>query len=372
MTFCIVTHVPHLQTPDGRWWAYAPYIREMNLWNQYFEKVLIVAPVIAGAPTPLHETYAHPNVELQEVPRISFISMKSIFESLFQLPHIFGVIRQAFQQADHLHLRCPGNMGLLGMWVQMGFSNKPKTIKYAGNWVDNNGQPWSYRFQKWMMKQAWLLKNTKVLAYTFQEANNAHVLPFFTATYREDEIPTERSQRDQLVMQLLFVGTLSAGKRPDWVIETAAALHNKGISVQLEIAGEGVLRSQLTSRARHFDPGGNWIHFLGAVDREHLKLLYQRSHFLLAPSQSEGWPKVVAEAMFWGCIPVVTPVSCLPEMIEQGQRGLFFDTPKKAAEKLAVLFTEPLQMEEMSHLGQEWAQQYTLNRFEQAIQKLLA
>ncbi|OYU82788.1 MAG: glycosyl transferase [Flavobacterium sp. BFFFF2] len=372
MTFCIVTHVPHLQTPDGRWWAYAPYVREMNLWNQTFNKVIVVAPVNIGTPTPLHETYAHPNVELHEVPQISFVSVKSIFRSLFRLPFILRAMRQAFQQSDQLHLRCPGNMGLLGMWGQLGYSAKPKTIKYAGNWIDNQGQPWSYRFQKWMMKQPWLLKNTKVLAYTFQQVNAAHVLPFFTATYREDEIPNASFQRDRSVIQLLFVGTLSAGKRPEWVIETAAELYNKGISVQLNIVGEGVLRSELESMASHFDPEGQWIHFLGAVDRESLKSIYKKSHFLLAPSKSEGWPKVVAEALFWGCIPVVTPVSCLPEMIGQGQRGLFFDKPTQVAEALVTLLREPIQMEKMSHVGQEWAQHYTLNRFEQAIQKVLS
>ena len=46
----------------------------------------------------------------------------------------------------------------------------------------------------------------------------------------------------------------------------------------------------------------------------------QRS-ILIFISKSEGWPKVVAESMWWGCIPISKPVSCIPEMLGYGKRG---------------------------------------------------
>ena len=44
---------------------------------------------------------------------------------------------KAMKWADHIHLRCPGNIGLLGCIVQIAFPKKVKTVKYAGNWIQN-------------------------------------------------------------------------------------------------------------------------------------------------------------------------------------------------------------------------------------------
>lgn len=43
MKFAIITHVVHYQE-DGKYYAYAPYVNEMNLWGKYVDEVLIVAP----------------------------------------------------------------------------------------------------------------------------------------------------------------------------------------------------------------------------------------------------------------------------------------------------------------------------------------
>jgi hypothetical protein len=40
--------------------------------------------------------------------------------------------------------------------------------------------------------------------------------------------------------------------------------------------------------------------------------------------KSEGWPKAIAEGMFWGCIPVGTAVSCVPFMLDEGKRGFYW------------------------------------------------
>ena len=40
---------------------------------------------------------------------------------------------------------------------------------------------------------------------------------------------------------------------------------------------------------------------------------------------SEGWPKVIAEGMFWGCLPIATRVSCVPNMLNNGKRGIILE-----------------------------------------------
>ena len=49
---------------------------------------------------------------------------------------------------------------------------------------------------------------------------------------------------------------------------------------------------------------------------------------MILPSKSEGWPKAIAEGMFFGCIPIATPVSCVPWMLADGSRGILVSEKK--------------------------------------------
>ncbi len=44
-------------------------------------------------------------------------------------------------------------------------------------------------------------------------------------------------------------------------------------------------------------------------------------HVLLLPSDSEGFPKVVAEGANYGCIPIVSDISCLSQYVKNNVNG---------------------------------------------------
>lgn len=93
---------------------------------------------------------------------------------------------------------------------------------------------------------------------------------------------------------------------------------------------------------------------------------------MILPSKSEGWPKVVAEAMFWGVIPLVTPISCVPWMLDHGKRGILLTLDvEKDVSAFAKAVKDTSNLEKMARLGQQWSHQYTLDDFEEAIKKLL-
>ena len=50
-TIAVLTHVEHF-TQGGRLHAYGPYAREIELWADLFESVLIIAPCLPGPPGP--------------------------------------------------------------------------------------------------------------------------------------------------------------------------------------------------------------------------------------------------------------------------------------------------------------------------------
>jgi len=94
-------------------------------------------------------------------------------------------------------------------------------------------------------------------------------------------------------------------------------------------------------------------------------------HFLLFISKSEGWPKVVAEAMFWGCVPITSRVSCVPWMLGDGERGILVENNVKSVvcEIVKILQTKK-KYQNMSLNARKWSQNYTLEKFDIEIKKL--
>lgn len=372
MKFLVITHVLHKKS-GGRFFAYAPYVREMNIWAKHIGIMVVVAPMEAAAPQAIDLEYTHQNLQFIPVPALNFTSFPLAVRSLMQLPVLVWTITKAMRRADHLHLRCPGNMGLIGCFVQMLFPDKPKTAKYAGNWDFRAKQPWSYRLQQRLLRNTFLTRNMTALVYGRWPDQTRNILPFFTASYQQVEItdtPPRVLEKSQPI-RLLFVGTLTENKRPELALAAAEILQARGLQVQLDMYGDGLQKAALQ---QIIDAKGlqNAVQLHGNVTATILKKAFQSAHFLLFASRSEGWPKAVAEAMFWGCLPVTTPVSCVPDMLGQGLRGyLVAPDAQEMASVVEACVTEPEQYRSKSQAAMDWSRQYTLDYFEKEIARIL-
>lgn len=134
MHILVIGHVLH-KTLGDQVYAYGPYVREMNRWFQYADQVTIISPLDSNLlPDPIDLPYVHRNLKIEVVTVINLLSIGSTIKTFFKLPGMLIKIARSMNSVDHIHLRCPGNMGLLGALVQIGFPKKIKTAKYAGNW----------------------------------------------------------------------------------------------------------------------------------------------------------------------------------------------------------------------------------------------
>ena len=116
----------------------------------------------------------------------------------------------------------------------------------------------------------------------------------------------------------------------------------------------------------------NDIKLYGNQSKEIVKQAFQKSHFLVFISKSEGWPKVVAESMFWSCLPVSTKVSCIPYMLDYGNRGaLINDNLDEVIEKIESYIAHKKRYAEHVENAKKWSQQFTLDAFEEAIKELI-
>ena len=107
------------------------------------------------------------------------IGLRNISKSIFAIPSICFIIFKQMKNADHIHLRCPNNMGLLACFVQIFFPNKNKTAKYANNWDWKSTQPFTYRLQQIILRNTLLTKNMKVLVYGNWNDKTKNIIPFF-------------------------------------------------------------------------------------------------------------------------------------------------------------------------------------------------
>ena len=370
MRFLIISHAEH-KVSHSTVYSYAPYVREMNLWLKYVDSVAIIAPKIKESINPIDIPYEHKSLKFQKIPAIQFTSLLSSLSSILKIPYILFILFKECFNADHIHLRCPGNIGLLGCFVQILFPKKIKTVKYAGNWDPKAKQPLSYKLQKWILSNTFLSKNMQVLVYGQWENQSKNIRSFFTATYAESEIEQFEKRDYSGILNFVFVGSLVQGKRPLFGIQIMEALHKKGIDVRLDIFGEGILKGELLDYIQT-----NQLYSLvkihGNQSKEVIKSALKKAHFSILPSKSEGWPKAVAEAMFFGVIPIATKVSCVPKMLDDGNRGILIKADLNHDLRIIMnVFEDISELETMSKNAMMWSQLYTLDRFESDIVKIL-
>lgn len=439
MKFAIITHAEH-KIHEQQIVAYEPYVKEMNLWLKYVDKVRIVAPVAKSTISEIDSSYqlkrqipnqvgndAKETIQLAKIPSIDITSLENSFKAILKIPSILLEIYQAMQWADHIHLRCPGNVGLLGCFVQILFPKKPKTVKYAGNWDRTSKQPRSYRLQKWILSNTFLTRNCKVLVYGEWPNQSKNIVPFFTASYSEKEIEAieiksvlgfkkqipnlvgndESERNDEIlnqfqfdkserhsaldaesheldndkqipnqaendgILKFIYVGGLTPGKQPLLSVQVIHKLKKNGYNVQLDMYGDGVEKAKITDYILDNSLEGIII-LHGNTSKEIVKKAYQQAHFLVFISKSEGWPKVVAEAMFWGCIPITSNVSCVPEMLGNGSRGSIVKPNVQYILNVVEYYLNNSDVYNThSKNGMDWSRQFTIEKFEKEIEKLL-
>ena len=370
MNFVIITHVAHI-LEQNQFFAYAPYVREMNIWTKHVDKVIIVAPKSKFTKTLIDTKYEIENIDFIAVNEFDVLNLKGIFSTLFKIPGICWSIYSAMKKADHINLRCPGNMGLLGCIVQILFPKTSKTAKYAGNWDPKSSQPFSYKLQKWILSNTFLTRNMQVLVYGQWEGSTKNVKPFFTATYKEVDksliIPKDLKHQ----IRFIFVGALVSGKNPLYAIQLIETLYKEGHNVTLDLYGEGAERIKLEKYIVQKNLE-DIILIKGNQTSEMVKIAYKQSHFVILPSDSEGWPKAVAEGMFWGCVPVATKVSCVSFMLDYGNRGVLLEMNlEKDLNKIKLLLQNETDFKSKSKKASDWSRKYTLDVFEEEIKKLL-
>ena len=370
MKLLVISSSP-LIIKNSEFYAYSPYVKELEIWAKHSDEISMCSPIWLEDKELLISKISFPIRINYEVKEFNIKTLKNCIKALQYSFTNFYLIYKAMSWADHIHLRCPGNIGLLGCFVQILFPSKIKTAKYAGNWDSNAKQPYTYRLQKWILSNTFLTKNIQVLVYGEWENSTKNIKPFFTASYFEKDKIEVKPRELKGKISFVFVGTLSKGKQPLYAIQLVEQLFKNGNDVQLLIYGEGIERRNLENYISE-NNRKEIVKLMGNQNQETIMKSYSENHFVVLPSLSEGWPKVVAEGMFWGCLPIASRVSCVPNMLGNGERGILLDFKLNCdVENVeSLLKNATLYMDKVNE-AIYWSRQFTMDVFENEIKKLL-
>jgi glycosyltransferase involved in cell wall biosynthesis len=285
------------------------------------------------------------------------------------------VLVRELATADVVYVRCPSNIGLLTL-ILLVFVRSPavRLVKYAGDWTPSDRDPWSYRFQRFWLRYARHRAQVTVNSSADEASKHIHRFLNPSLTRQEWRNAGRRTERKSLTspLRLLFVGRLDARKGALRAARCCLALHERGWDARLDVVGEGPEAELLDDFVR---PAGaeRMIVRRGWLGTSELSNLYQGAHFFVLPSESEGWPKVVSEAMAFRAVPVVGAVSCIPEVLAQTGAGLClpYDRPEAFVAAIEQLALDESKWRLLADNGQAAGERFTYERHVQRIGELL-
>jgi glycosyltransferase involved in cell wall biosynthesis len=367
----IVSHVIHYQH-GGKLYAYGPYAREIDLWADLFAEVQIASPCRYSAPPDDSLPFDRPNISI--VPQIEAggTTLLSKLKLAALTPALIWNLARAMARADAIHVRCPGNIGLLGALLAPCYS-RFLVAKYAAQWSSLQGEPLSARFQKALLRSRFW--RGPVTVYGKWPGQSANITPFFTSLLSDEQISRARGAVTQVrpagALRVLYTGRLSKAKNVDSVLQAVARTIAAGKRATCTIVGEGPERAALERLSASLGISSA-VTFAGGVGFDRILHYLETSDVLALTSETEGWPKSIAEGMAFGLVCIGSNRGFVPEMLGSG-RGLV--VPPRDVDTLAALLLDiadnPAKYEEMRLQASAWARQYSLEGLRTAIRNLL-
>lgn len=370
----IISNMPHYLTKDGTVVGWAPTAHEIDQLAGRFDEVRHIATLHEGEPPRSYVPYSSPIVELIPMRPTGGDELRQKLGVLAALPSYTATMLRELRRADVVHLRCPANLPMVGATL-LPFVRGPKVrwLKYAGDWRPGPGGSRPFAYQRWLLAKRW--HRGVVTINGHWDDQPAHVKSFFNPSLEDDdlgrgsEIAAKKSYGAPL--RLLFVGRLWHAKGCDVAIDTLARLRGLGIDATLEIAGDGDERAAYVERCRQHGLLDR-VTFYGWLERDPLEQLYAKAHFLLFPSRSEGWPKVLSEGMAFGVIPIASAVGAIEQYLHEFGVGVSLRdaSPQTFAHEIAAYDADRWRREVT--LGLAAARNFSYSHYLSEVDHLLA
>lgn len=374
MNLLIISNMAHYQR-DGKIVGHGPTAREIDHLSSLFDRVRHVGYLHTGEAPANALPYTSERVEFIAVLPSGGARLRDKLQTLWLLPVYLRTIARELQRSDAVHVRCPANISLLAV-ILLAALRRPEVrwVKYAGNWQTTGRGAWSYRLQRWWLNRG--LHRGLVTINGYWPGQPKHVRSFPNPCLTEQELQeayaAAAGKRLEEPVHLLYVGQLLDSKGVDTVLRAVACLRGGDLPLTCDVIGDGARRRELEDLTASLGIGRE-VHFRGWMPRPALVPYYARAHFILLPSRSEGWPKVLSEAMAYGVVPVASHVGSIPQYLERFGIGKTANPADAEGFAGAIKWytAHPSAWQEEARKGHEAAWEFSYEAYIRAVRDML-
>jgi glycosyltransferase involved in cell wall biosynthesis len=372
MHLLIIGHTAHYLR-NGQLVGWGPTVKEINWLARAFDRVTHVACFHPGPAPRSALPYDTDTVRFVPVPPSGGSTLRDKLRVILCAPPYVRAIRNSLPQADIVHVRCPGNVALYAIVLLRWVRQKPRWVKYAGNWVQSGAMPPSFIFQRWWLGKGFSRGPVTVNGRWEDQPN--HVFSFDNPSMTLQDVRGARSlAMDKQLgkpLRFVFVGRTETAKGLGVALEVLRGLLPYHPHICLDVLGDGPERQKFKQMSAQLDLTGN-VTFHGWLPHDQVRDFLVRSHFILLPSSSEGWPKVLSEAMCYGVVPVASNVSAIPQVLEKTGAGIALPVGDVAGFVQAIeeMLQDPEGWKRMSLAGMDAAPRFTYERYLIALDEM--
>jgi glycosyltransferase involved in cell wall biosynthesis len=291
----------------------------------------------------------------------------------------FWVIRNAAvllreaSRADAIHAPVPGDVGTIGMFLAF-LLRKPLFVRYCGNWLAPRTA--AERFWKWTMERYAGGRNVVLATGGAQHGPSGNpAIQWIFATALTDRMldacGAGRFGPPREQTRLVIACRQEREKGTGTVIESLPLILKDFPEASLDVIGGGSALSEFKALASSLGVSRR-TRFHGKVDHASVVSLLKQADLFCYPTASEGFPKVVVEALACGLPVLTTRVSVLPQLIGVGCGMLLEEaTPEAVARGVVSCLEDNDRYRAMSARAIETARQYSLERWRDAVGQIL-
>lgn len=321
----IISHTEHYQLADGSIVGFGPTVTEINHLLAIFDTIDHVAMLHHRQAPANALPYSSDRITFVPIPALGGQGLRAKLAILSHAVSILKTIRNSLKYADYFQFRGPTGIGVFVVPYLIFFTRKKGWFKYAGNWKQAHA-PLAYSWQRWLFN----IQKRPVTINGYWDQQPKHCFTFENPCLTEAELQDGQETIRHKVfhtsaIHLCFVGRLEPEKGIGLLIDALKALPK---SLQQQVATVHVVGDGAEAQCYQQRAAGTDIHFefYGLLPREAVHTIYKRCHAIVLPSTSEGFPKVIAEAMNYGCIPLVSNVSAIGQYVKDDENGFLLSS----------------------------------------------
>lgn len=318
-TLCVISHTEHYFDENKKIVGWGTTILELNHLADAFENVYHIAMLHEGQAPPSSLPYNSDRIKFIALPPLGGKTLISKIRIIENIPKVIRTVNSNLKEVDFFQFRGPTGIGVFLIPYLIFLKNKIGWFKYAGNWNQKNA-PFGYSIQRFFLRNQ---RRTVTINGKWPKQPK-QCLTFENPTLTDEDVKTGKhcvENKDYTgKLNFCFVGRLEDAKGVELILEAFNNISDPSQRIgTIHFVGEGEKFNSYIDLARK--NSFNCV-FHGGLPREKVFEVYAESHVFLLPSiASEGFPKVIAEAICYGCVPVVSNVSSITQYIKSEHNG---------------------------------------------------